>query len=106
MVRFNWIEQHEAEEGRVEYDTFVVDLEVNRVEFHAYAVDFICDGGYMDNRPNLFKIYKLACLANGFGPRNIEPIPHPAYENDQIPLSSMMGCLQTSTYLEEYSPNV
>ena len=31
MVHFNWIEQHEAEEGRIEYDTFVVDLVVNCV---------------------------------------------------------------------------
>ena len=108
MVRFNWIEQSEATLGRIEYDSLVVDLQANGCVNTHYSIDFFCETEFMDVRPNLFRIYKLASLCIGYGPRNIAPFERPfrVYPNDVVPTNSLLRCLQTSTYLREYSPEV
>ena len=105
MVRFNWIEQSEATLGRIEYDSLVVDLQAN---LRDYTIDFFSETEYMDVRPSLFRIYKLASLCIGYGPRNIAPFERPfrVYPNDVVPTNSLLRCLQTSTYLREYSPEL
>ena len=55
MVRFNWIERNEADSGQTEYDSLIVDLRVNIAEIPANSVDYLCDKGFMEARPNLFK---------------------------------------------------
>ena len=105
MVRYNWIEQSEATLGRDEYDSLVVDLQAN---LRDYTIDFFSETEYMDARPSLFRVYKLASLCIGYGPRNIAPFERPfrVYPSDEVPTNSLLRCLQTSTYLREYSPEL
>ena len=74
----------------------------------ADSVDYFSEKGFIEVRPNLFRIYKLASLSIGYGPRNITPYecPFKVYLDDIVPTNSLLRCLQTSTYLSEYSPEI
>merc|ERR1712122_87903 len=62
----------------------------------------------MESRPSLYRIYKLASLSIGYGPRIITPFERPfkVYGSDEVPTNSLLRCLQTSTYLREFSPEL
>ena len=105
MVKYNWVEQSEAALARDEYDSLVVDLQANLR--HA-TTEFFSETHYMESRPSLYRIYKLASLCIGYGPRNITPFERPfrVYGSDEVPTNSLLRCLQTSTYLREFSPTL
>ena len=105
MVKYNWVEPSEAALARDEYDSLVVDLQANLR--HA-TTEFFSETHYMESRPSLYRIYKLASLCIGYGPRNITPFERPfrVYGSDEVPTNSLLRCLQTSTYLREFSPTL
>lgn len=105
MVKYNWVEPSEAALARDEYDSLVVDLQANHRQFTA---EFFSETHYMEDRPSLYRIYKLASLCIGYGPRNITPFERPfrVYGSDEVPTNSLLRCLQTSTYLREFSPTL
>ena len=105
MLKYNWVEASEAALARDEYDSLVVDLQADRREITA---EFFSETHYMEERPNLYKTYKLASLCIGYGPRNITPFERPfkVHQVDEVPTNSLLRCLQTSTYLREFSPTL
>ena len=105
MVGLDWIENVNVDRCVEEYRSLSQLIRSEPVNLTKDSIGFLNSYAHMKARPVLTKVYRLACLSIGYGPRNLEPVGFnfKGMASPKSQIASTLRTLQSSLYLDGYA---